>query len=452
MAQIILIESNQSMSDILSLNLKTYLGATVITKNNVEEALELITLLPEVDLIICKHRMGTQASGEMVQHFLVENNRETSLIILGYADFDLSPHTVNVKDQFEWEEVLKVSAKLLHIDQEALNKKVRPDFVPIPIGHFYNIRSSACDVFIRIKKSADDFQFIKRIHGGDGFSPSVIRKYHEQGLQNLYIAGEDLIPFTNHVSDQLVEKLEQGGVDLDTNLIVLAESYQVALHDIRKLGFNSATLQLTDAIVNKMSQLQLDQPDLSVLLKKVINSQSPYLYQHAHLTSLISGEILKIMNLNQKPSQLLMAHGSLFKDITLADSPRSDVLAKISSFSELEDIDLSDEEWDQVFNHAKDAALLILKNPEAPKGLDQVLKTHHGAQNGKGFSHSQVNELTTLEQIFIVSCEFARELLRYKEEGGKPRPLIKELYEKFQGDEIKSIIQSLEKVLKGLKK
>lgn len=448
MAQVILIEPNKNLADILSLNLKTYVGANVIEKNSVEETVELLKLLPDIDLIITRSIVNEQKSGEIIQNHLIENESEAGLLITGHVDFVLGLNSINIPDHLDWEKVVKSSAKMLNVSPELLEKKVRPNYIPIPIGHFSSISSTSCDVFIRIKRSADEFQFVKRIHGGDSFSQAAINKYKSQGLQNLYIKKEDLIPFTNHLSDQLVQRLEETPTSIDTHMVVISESLKIALHEIKKLGFNSATLQLSEAIIDNFFKLNKDEGQLSNLLKKIINSKTNYLYQHAHMTTLISGEMLKQMNLNQKPSQELMAHASLFKDIYLADHPE---LAKISTFSELEDAHLEDEDWDLVFNHAFDASILVLKNNQAPKGLDRVIKTHHGTQNGKGFSYSHVEDLSTMEQIFIISCEFVRNLLEYKEKGGTPQPVIKNLYNKFQGDNITEVIKSLEKVLLEIK-
>ncbi|MBT7610141.1 MAG: hypothetical protein HN576_10310 [Bacteriovoracaceae bacterium] len=447
MSQIILIEPNDNLREILSLNLQTYLGCSVIIRDSAEDAIELMLLLPEIDLIISRNIISNENSAEILIKYISENDYGCNLIILGEFRHHLDSHFVNIKNHLDWEETIATTARLLSIDENLLKNKIEPEFIPIPIDYFLPIKHSACDVFIRIKKSVDQFQYVKRIHSGDNFSKAMILKYIDQGLRHFYISKEDHIHFTNHVSDQLINKLEQEHVGSDDHLKLLADAHHITLNEVKLLGFNSATVQLTDAIISDIEKILDTTPEISKLLKKIVNTKTNYLYQHSHMTSLLAGEIVKHMNVDNSHHVRVVAFASLFKDIFLVDHPE---LAKISSFSELEDQDLPDEDWELVFNHAHDASILINKYKDAPEGIDEVLKTHHGSQNGKGYSMAHVERLGTLEQIFIVCCEFVREILIFKEKGGMPKPVIKTIYEKFQGEEVIQIIKALEKVLLNL--
>ena len=449
MSQIILIEPNPNLREILTLNLQTYVGATIIIRESAEDAIELLNILPEIDLIITKNIIKDEQTAKKLLDFLSQSESSAAVIVLGTFDHQLKSKFLNIKDHLNWEEVIKATAKILSIDDQFLNNKIHPDFLPIPITYFLPIETTACDVFIRIKKAVDDFQYVKRIHSGDVFSKDMVHKYQEQGLEYFYIPKDQQQQFTVHISNQLVQKLEDINLNSDAHLIVLAESFSLAVNEVKNLGFNSATVQLTEAIINNMLKTAEMTPELSVMLKKIVNSQTNYLYQHAHMTSLIAGEIVKFLNVNNSHHVRVVAYAALFKDITLANRPD---LAKISNFAELEEAELEDEDWDLVFNHAYNSSLLILKNPGAPEGLAEVLKTHHGSHNGKGFSITNVNKLPTLQQIFVVSCEFVREILLYKENGGSAKPVIKTLYEKFSGEEVILIIKTLEKVLLNLKR
>jgi hypothetical protein len=448
MSQIILIEPNDNLREILNLNLQTYVGASIIIKKSAEDAIELLLLLPEIDLIISRNFVEDEKSGELLLSYITETGHTTSLIILGTFEHHLKKNYINIKDHLDWEQVISKAAKVISIDEDILKNKINPEFIPIPINYFIPIESTACDIFIRIKKAADDFQYVKRIHAGDKYSKSMIHKYISQGLDYFYIGKSDQIHFTNHVSDQLVNKLEQGNIGTDTHLMVLAESYEIALNEIKNLGFNSATVQLTEAIITNNLKISEEVPEISGMLKKIVNTKTNYLYQHSLMTSLIAGEIVKFLNVNNSHHLRVIAFAALFKDISLVNQPD---LAKISSFVELEAADLPDEDWDFVFNHAFDASMLINRYKDAPHGVDEVIKTHHGSQNGKGYSITHVDRFATLEQIFIVSCEFVREILLFKENGGAPKPVIKLLYDKFKGEDVILIIKTLEKVLLNLK-
>ena len=94
-----------------------------------------------------------------------------------------------------------------------------------------------------------------------------------------------------------------------------------------------------------------------------------------------------------------------------------------------------------------EASILIRKHPEAPAGVDEIIKHHHGASNGKGFSNA-IEKLPDLSKIFIIAHHFVLELLHFKEIGGKPRPVTEELFKRYPGPEVANIIKSLEFTLK----
>lgn len=444
MAQVVLIEDNPNLRELLSLNLTTYVGVEVIPRQNASDAIDLMKILPNVDLVITQEKMGDESTAQQIAQYIKTEARETSLIVLGALPAEAKEFGVYVPNPKEWEKVIQLATKILGVTPKELEKKILPDFIPIPIEYFYPLPFSCCDVFTRIRKSAEEFQFVKRVHSGDAFSKAMVKKYQDQGLKFFYIPRDMQKNFTNFVSDQLVSLLDNDGLNTEEQIELLRHGHQIAIKEIHKLGFTSATIQLTESIVKSMIDSFKKYPEMSGLLHKIINSQSSYLYQHSHMSSVVASECLKNLDLDQPKNHQILAYAAFLKDISLVDKPE---LAKISSYEELESAQLNDEDWDLVFNHAMEASLLILKNSEAPLGVDEVMRCHHGSSNGKGFS-TQCQKLSTLCKIFVISCEFVKELLLFKEKGGKPRPIIDELYKKFDSPEMTVVIRALEKTLK----
>ncbi len=447
MSQVILIEENENLRDLLAINLKTYVGSEVIPRSTAAEAIDLLNILPNVDLIITQDRVGDENTASILLNYLKESDSEVSMIVNGPFDHVDEEKLIVIKEEKDWETIISTSAQVLGVSIESLEKRVLPEFIPIEIRYFLPLDSSCCDVFIRIKKTATEYQFIKRIHAGDHYSKSLVDKYIEQGLNFFYIPKEFQNNFTNFVSDHLSQKLDENNFkNLDKKIEVIAQSYEIALQEIKKLGFNSATIQLTDSIVKSMVSASKDSPEVNQVLHKVINSKSGYLYQHGHMTSIVANEIAKNLGIDQELITQRLAYASFFKDISFVDNEN---LAKISTFEELESSSLNEEEWDLVFNHALDGALLIRKHPEAPIDVDTIIKNHHGTTNGKGFSTNSMNKLPQESKIFIIACEFVRELLDFKERGGKPHPIVDELYKTYSSPEMVKIIKALEKTLRS---
>ncbi|MBT5093636.1 MAG: hypothetical protein HOM21_05315 [Halobacteriovoraceae bacterium] len=445
MSQIILIENNPNLLELLSLNLSTYVGAEVIPRDSATDALELLKILPSVDLIITKDKIGSEPSAKMILDFIKESNSDSGLIILGEAPSGAAKLAVTIADGNDYDAVVKASAKLLGVTPESLSKQVRPDFIPVPVEFFLPLKTTCCDVFIRIKKDAAEFQFVKRIHSGDTFSKKAINKYIEQGLKEFYIPQEMQENFTNFVSDQLVTLLGDDSLDLDERIEATSAGYNIAAHEILNLGFTSATIQLTEAIVGSMVKTFEGSKEMSPLLNKIINAKTGYLYRHCHMTSVVASEILNNLGQGDQLNHEKLAYAAFFQDISLVDSEE---LAKIGSYEELEKSELSEEDWDLVFNHGLEASVLLSKHPEAPEGVSGIVKGHHGAANGKGYSYKNVGKLEFLTQVFLIANEFVRGLLIYKEKGGKPAPLVDNMYKNYDSPEITKIIKALEATLK----
>lgn len=448
MGQIIIVEDNESFLELLTLNLSTYVGAQVIPRKDATEVTELLAILPAVDVIVCRSKIGNEPTAQVVLDYLRESLLEVALIVVGEAPSHQPGELVHIPDPQDWENVVKMCAKILGVTPESVEKKPRPDYVPINLANFYLIDRTPCEIYIRIKKSADDYQFVKRFHGGDTFNKQVIKRYEEQGLKHFHVHKDFIKNFTNFVSDHLVLRLDQTPIESNEIIDAMAESFDYVSKEILKFGFTSATLQLTESIIGKMVQTVEKSPEMSGLLHRIINSKSSYLYQHAHMTSVVASECLKELGIGKKEAYNKLAYAAFFQNISLVE--RED-LARISSYEELEEANLSEEDWDMVFNHALEASLLISKNPDAPLGVDEIIKSHHGATNGKGYTKTNLDSLPGLTRIFVLAADFAKHFLDHREkhnDGKELVPVIKTLFEKYPTEEAAKVLKIIEQTLK----
>lgn len=444
MAQVILIEDNKTLNDLISVNLTTYLGVDLIQRKDAQDTIGLLSILPNVDLIITTVKVMDEPTAEILSHYIASNKLETGLIVLGAGQAVKNDFTINIPDPKDWEKVIHGSAKILGINENVLANKAVPDYIAVPVRYFLNLDNVNCDVFIRIKKSPSEYQFLKRIHNGDTFSKESIKRYLEQGLENFHIAKDHYKNFTIFLSNRLVLKIESPNIEVTQRIQIMGDSYEIAIKEIIKLGFNSETVQLTESIIQSIVKNFEKSPEMSNLLHKVVNSETGLLFQRCHMTSVVACEMIKNLKLGNAEAYEKIAYASFFHDIMLADREE---LSTINSFDELEKANLNEQDWDRVFNHAMEASVLIRKHPEAPPGADEIIRNHHGASNGKGFSNS-IEKLSDLSKIFIIAHHFVLELIRFKETGKEPKPITEELYKRYPAPEVAIIIKSLEKTLK----
>lgn len=443
--QILLINSKKTTKELLTINIKSFLGVDVISRTSAVEGIELLNLLPEIDLIITQESKDNEQTAQMIEKHVQEQKSNIPIIVLSSNKNENNWSNLYYIKENDWELVIKESARILGLSENILRNQNKSDYVEIPVEYFLNIDSSSCDVYIRITKDKDDFQFIKRIHAGDTYSKVVIQRYIEQGLKYFFVTGDKFEIFSISLSNQLVKKLNQE-MNSDEDIELLGNAFDVATKEILGQGFNSSTIQLTEAIVKSVIDSYKTFPNVSVLLRKVLNSKTGYIYQHAHLCTIVASEICANLNLNSKNQIDKFALASVFKDISLVDD---ESLAEISTAEELEACNLSEDKWEQVFNHALAATTLVRNFPEAPLDVDNIIKHHHTSQNGKGFqSEDSYQKLDFDSLLFAITVEFVNELLRFKKHGGEPRPLIQELNKKYTTDDAIKIIKALEKSLK----
>lgn len=443
MAQVVLIEDDKNLNDLLSINLNTYLGVDLIQQDSALDCISLLTILPNIDLIIAKTQVGNEKTAETLQQYIEDNKLDATLIVLGSVHKP-GPNTVCVENPREWEKVVHYAAKVLGLNEAEILKKVTPEYVAVPVKYFLNLEVSCCDVFIRIRKTPTEFQFIKRIHSGDNCTKESIIRYQQQGLENFYIPKEDQKRFSIYLSNKLVERMDAPNADMAEKILLMGESYEVALKEIQKLGFTSETIQLTDSIVSNMIKNFTQGDEMAALLHRVINSRTGMLFQRSHMTSVVASECLKNLKITTPESYEKIAFASFFHDILFLDKEN---LSKINNQEELDLSNESDEDKKLVFAHAFETAELVKKHPEIQDGVDEIIRHHHGSSTGYGFSH-QIDSLPELSQIFIIAHQFVLELFLFKERGGKPTPIVDELYKRYPGAKATLIIKAIERTLK----
>ncbi len=446
MAQAILIESNQVMHELLAINLKNYVGLEIIPRKDASEAIGLLDILPDIELIVTRFKIGMEETTLKIIEYIEKNQLEIGLIIIGEPNLDLSEKAVVIKDDKDWEEVIKSAARILGITTGVLPNTVLPDYIPIPTNYFLPLTKSCCDVYIRIKKGPEDFQFIKRIHANDNFTREEIQKYVDQGLKSFYIPKKYRDYFTNFVTNQLVYQLKQQVYENEVNYELLSESYEVAINEIMEMGFTSSTIELTETLIETMFKTFEKSKGVSSFIAEIINAKSNYMYQHCHLTSVVSNQILNSLDLDVRNKYEKLTYAAFFHDMSLS---KNDNLAKVRNNKEIKRVTNKQSEIDQIHEHALKSAEIIRSHPDAPVGVDQIIREHHGSLDGRGFNSDESSKLNPLSRVLIIAEDFVSRLLKYahdKKSGA--RPLLKELNEDYAEPEMKKVIQALEKSLK----
>ncbi|MBT6326099.1 MAG: hypothetical protein HOJ35_09020 [Bdellovibrionales bacterium] len=447
MSQIIIVQENMALRELLELNLVTYLNAEIINRENADDVIQLLDILPNIELIICQNNVQNEATAIKLIQYLKDKKLPTCIIVMGeladqYFDND---NIINIINPHNWEEVVDTSSKILGIELEALTQNIGVQYVPIPIEYFAPLTESCCDIFVKIKKGPTYFQFIKRVQAHKKIDQEMLLRYQGNGVTHLYIQKEMQKILSNYISNHLTASLEQQNQSLDDEIETLHQSYQISKRELLNIGITSSSIQLTDAFINTIQQQFNKKSKIAPLFIKVINSPTSYLYQLCHLTCLLSFEILEKLNLTDNEDRKKIAYAVYFSDISLLNHQE---LCKINSAIELERQSLDEDLFYKVYNHALIAARFIRKYPNAPLNVDEIIKEHHGSYTGKGFQKGPFEKLLPLSRVYIIAEACARKILQYKEHKQELKPIYPELCQKFNHPSFNKVLKALNAYLK----
>jgi HD-GYP domain-containing protein (c-di-GMP phosphodiesterase class II) len=438
MSQTILIETNEDLKKIFSLNLSTFVGTDVIHRKNADDALNLLKILPQVSLVITKARVGEEETAVKIHQYIRSELLQTSMIVLGECP-QLANEIMCLQEPVSWEILIKQAATHLGVTiQDAINK-VKPDYLPVGLHFLYDIQKTPCDIYIRIKKGPNEYQFVKRIHSKDSFDREVIKKYEEQGLKEFYVSKDYIQYFTTFVTNSLVQKLERQDLSLEERILTTANAHEIVRDNITHIGLDQATVDLSDASINSMLKSVKSSPEISNLLKFLFSNKISYAYQHSHLLTLMCHYVLSKQTWYKEEHLQILSFASFFSDVTL----KSHLQMQISTMMDLAESNLTDEEKSQVMNHAADAVKLLGHHPEANEYIKTVLLQSHGKLDGVGFEENPGEDLHPLSKVFIISDTFVKILLNPALPSSK-KDILPLLYARFTNPTYQKIIKALE--------
>ncbi len=438
MSQTILIEPNPDLRKIFSLNLNTFVGTDVILRNNADDAIELLKILPQVGLVITRNKVGTEETALKLAGFLRDMGLQTNLIILG-ENYNLRDEFLCLQEPVSWEILIKQAAAHLGVTlQDAINK-IKPDYLPVGLHYFYDIQRTPCDIYIRIKKGPTEYQYVKRIHSKDVFDKDLIKKYEEQGLLEFYIPKDYIQYFTTFVTNNLVQKLERDDLSLEERILTTSNAHEIVRDTLQSIGFDETIVELSDAAINSMVRSVKDSPQVAGLLKFLFSNKVSYAYQHCHLLALMCHYVLSKQSW-YKPEHLdILSFVSFFSDVTL----KSHQQMQIASMRDLGESNLTDEEKRQALSHARDAVEILNGNPHASDYIKTVLMQSHGKLDGVGYEENPGEELHPLSKVFIISDNFVKILLNPSLPSTK-KDILPLLYARFANPSYQKIIRALE--------
>ncbi|RLA64326.1 MAG: hypothetical protein DRQ88_03790 [Epsilonproteobacteria bacterium] len=432
MDQVIVVEEDLNMTELLSDQLKKFAGIETIPRNNAIDTIELLKLLPKINLIITRAKIGDEDTAKKLLDFINKNNLPTNLIVTGVNEFSAQDITI-VKNEKNWEDILYYSLQSLNISTESI-QKTSSEYISFPIEYLWPLKNLPCSVYLKLNKGPSKFYYLKRYHKSRPITSDSISNYINEGVKVLYILREDERYFSNFISDSYINELAKDGENFEATIDLLFIADTFLRRQIINFGLVKNAIQLGYKIQQKILSLLAEHPlfpDINNYLKR---TNLPYTFQNQII---LAGIISKLTNENfgeMKKHKDPLIEACFLHSMALGTR---DDMAIIYSMDELEKSSLSFDDQLQVMNHASDGADISHKRQDLLFGADQIIREHHGAVNGVGFPRPPFPKIKKASHFFMICDLFARAIYLEKPE---------ELEGKFDDDFSPQIIKRLMKM------
>lgn len=410
MSQTLMIEGDDYRGALLSLNLQIYTGTNIIWKNSIEEAIEVLKVLPELNLIVALD----ENAGEMSQLFEYLNDSTLEIPTLSREKFESYTASVSTGKKFDLQNIIETSSRNLGISKIDMARKVVPDFFPISIENFHFLDEAPCDIFIKLKKTQSDFRFVKRISAFDQIDHEGIDRYIINGVNELFILKQDRFKFIEKYSQSLIPKLNEKFNEDDPSEYI-QKSYS-AFDIVNKFfteDVEESDIELIEANIQAVNKIcQSSQSQLSELIEELLNSSHSYRYQLMVLTNYLGIKALKKMdnlgpvsilkNQIEKFSQACFLHDLLLK---------TDDQVRVRCEEDMEKYNISEREL--VLSHALKTSQIIKEMNKFDSEVQRIVLEQHGKPTGTGFSYDFSNRLHPLTHVLMACEAYAHELLSH---------------------------------------
>ncbi len=447
MKKTLIVSDNEILNQLYIINLEVYLGTKTVLVSSTDEAQELLVSEKKYDLIITMNMINGHDSAAVMNDFLIENDIKVPLVVIGNPSKEILNITV-VQSSFHLQNLLRACAQILGVTAKEMASLEVPEYFGVGISFLMRLGTAPCSIYLQVKKSGEETTFVMVAKKGTTLS-EVIRKFEEEGIENLFVNRIDRLVIVNQISSGLCDFIKSTEkLGMVEKSAALEEGFNFVARDFAQSPPATAEIMnIANACTKVMHEIAKEATGLRALLNLLDANKSGYIYSHSILAAYIAGHIVKRIAWGGEGHLEKINFVLFFHDIMLAP-----IYLKHPDLKYEEDLLFSDEldekEKEAVLNHARLAAELIITYKRAPMGVDLLIKQHHGMTSGVGFANDYKDDISPLSKIIIISEAFIEEYMKGKDEDpnyqANVQQILSVLYGKFKKSTYKKIIETLE--------
>jgi HD-GYP domain-containing protein (c-di-GMP phosphodiesterase class II) len=340
-----------------------------------------------------------------LNHFIAQiklGHKGIKVLVLGDKTYE--PWIFKMAADSSWKTVVDRVGSILDIPKRNFEQVVEK-YLSIPINYFMSLKLERLDtdIYLRIKKSENESQFVKRFKAEDSFNTDDVHKYYSMGVSDFYVTRDSYVALIERLTSNLLMQMAHANDQVE----LISNVYEVTKERLVVLGIDETTIQLVESSIKGMEKAIGEKNTLLNYLNNLKNNKTSFAFSHSYLSCLLLNRILKSFEWDSKIVREKITYLCYFHDISLP----SDQLSAISSTEELKNNHLKPIDENLVLNHALISANTLDSFPQVPMGVSQLIKEHHGSKTGNGFPDKMFTTISPLAIMFIVVESFVKEFL-----------------------------------------
>jgi response regulator RpfG family c-di-GMP phosphodiesterase len=441
--KILIVDDIDEILDLYEVLLEGELDTVIIRATNSAEAIEILNVDSEIDLIVSDMNMPG-GNGDLLLKYNLQSKKIPFILSTSNSLDELSLETQSfIKDNDFVSHLRKPSERKEFLDsvnnalentnipkssiqmENTLYRRVQIDFLKMFI-------SENADIYIKIGED----KFVKIVHKNELVEPGQLEKYQLKGEKYAFVSEKDYSPLVENLMSSVNEDIDSSE-DMYSLLEAGAEGLKVVNDSLHYLGVSDSQRKYVKKFVNKcLTQLSTN-PSVNNLLKRFYK-QKGYLVGHSLLTIHIASLIISRSTFSNSQQLEKLSYAGLLHDISIKDPELAKIIDQDESYESL-----SEKQKDVVRNHATQSAAVVEKINYLSDDVKKIILDHHEKCDGTGFPRGlRGNNISPMSAIFILSLRAAH-FMYFQDYPNNKGQLISDLLENYNSGNFKKPLKAL---------
>jgi HD-GYP domain-containing protein (c-di-GMP phosphodiesterase class II) len=432
----LLVEKDSRFESIYTLNLKISVGLDIVCKHNAKTAVGFMES-NEVSLVIIN--VAELATDDELGLFPVLNDNKTPFILIGTKKLKVLKSEYQIRSRLDIKTLIRTCAKILGITAQTMTKLAVPKYLPIPLEFFQNLDRTTITIFQK-EDGADLYPPIFEVD--EQIEKEKIDSLIIKKVTTLYVDNIQRLKLLTLVTQEVVAKLELDKLNADEAAKANEFSQQLVYEKIQKFGITKEAVQISNKTMKGIMDGCNKEKKVKGMVARLLSNKATYQFRHIQVITYVGTHL--ISNLDWGTPEQIEKFGfiAFFHDLAL----KTDEQAMVYSDMELETGNFDADEKDIIIRHAQIAAEMIHSYPNAPMGVDTLIRQHHGVTNGRGFTDTFTANLSPMAIIFIIAEYYTHNLLDNIQKDISSAQMITIMKQKFPTARFKRYLEILAKI------